>query len=403
MSCGGELSNYDRTKKALINVNLWKSNFVAIWLKYGTFKTVNGVQCFDYYDIDGDGEGQRKMSKHLKQPNLWQETINEDLDYVHLVFDLSRYIEPSDEGIAAWREDIKNKLATYSFTRLTYTIENDRVNSYGFYDATVKIEDDFLNKIALFIAERRRADVYGSGAVVFDATLTQEEVGVLVDWASEYQTGVGILARTVFRVNIVGEAIRGFMLERGFGTAALDALVMSGFLVGTGDISTALVSYGLPVDAVRKMSGYQFVALLEGAMAFDYKVDSNWYDVFLEFASLILAGIALYFGQVQLAVSLVLSFVAEKTDSTTLKIISAAYSIYTGGLDNISNIGIAEATSLLLQVYGLYVELSFKSEKSTEEEVGKDDKNLLYKAPYSAYSKLYCYKPLISVSVGGSY
>jgi len=399
MSCEGSLSNYERKKLALINVNKWKSNFVSLWRKYGKFKTVDGVECFDYYDIDGNGEGQIRMSKLLKQPTLHKDVQDDDLDWVHLVFDLSKLIEIDDEGIALWLADYKTQLESYSFDRLVYVIEDGTVTSHAFYLSGEIIDDPFLNHLSLLIAERNKIDHF-VGIYTYDELVTVDDVKVLMDDLASYSFSDGDM---IFDVPLIEKDIAAFMMIQGIGTNILDELVSDGLLIGLGNISTGNMTYAFPVEVAKKMNGYSFVKIIENALEFKYKVDSHWYDFFLKIIKLVLAVVAAYFGFYYVALSLVLSFAADVTGSQILKILSTVVSLLSGGVDGLLDMGVSEAVSLLMNVYALYVELSYKPEKTTEEEVVDSDQEMFYKAPYSAYSDLYCYKNLISVSLYAKY
>jgi len=394
MSCNGSISNFERKKQSVINVNKWKSNFISIWEQYGVFKYVGDVRCFDYYDIDGPGEGQKRMSKHLKQPTLWQDTMDSDLDWVHLVFDLSSLITIDDESVAVWLADYKLQLEAYTFDRLVYEIEDRRIISHAFYLDNVKIDDPFLDHLSLLIAERRNADTNPSTASA-DYYFTYDELVTIPD--------VQLLMDKLPSLPMCKKDISAYLLEQGIGTDILDQLVMDGKVIGIGSLHTGTMTYALPVDVARKMNGYAFVKMVEAALDFRYKVDSHWYDFFLKIIKLVLAVIAVYFGFYSLAASLTLSFAADVTGNPVLKVLATISSLWSADPTSLVEIGASEAVSLLLNVYALYVELSFNPEQTTDEEVVDNDQEMFYKAPYSAYNDLYCYKSLTSVSTGAVY
>jgi len=197
--------------------------------------------------------------------------------------------------------------------------------------------------------------------------------------------------------------ISAYLLEQGIGTDILDQLVMDGKVIGIGSLHTGTMTYALPVDVARKMNGYAFVKMVEAALDFRYKVDSHWYDFFLKIIKLVLAVIAVYFGFYSLAASLTLSFAADVTGNPVLKVLATISSLWSADPTSLVEIGASEAVSLLLNVYALYVELSFNPEQTTDEEVVDNDQEMFYKAPYSAYNDLYCYKSLTSVSTGAVY
>ena len=399
MACTGSLSNYERKKAALINVNKWKSNFISIWEQYGTFKFVDDIRCFNYYDIDGDGAGQRRMSKHLKQPNLWADTQDDDLDWVHLVFNLSTLVTISLDGVDIWLDAYKLELEDYTFDRLVYTIVDDVVTSNSFYLDNVLIDDPFLNHLAFLIAERRNVDISN---VSYDEIVIMDDVTLLMDDLASFPFGFDPL-NIVFEMPLIKGEIEAYLMEQSIGTDILDQLVMDGVIIGIGNVVAGTMTYALPVDTARKMNGYAFVQMIENALDFTYKVDSHWYDFFLNIIKLVLAAVAAFFGYYYIALSLVLSFAADKTDSAILKVLSTVVLLLDGGVSSLVDVGASEAVSLLMNVYGLYVELSYKPEKTVEEEVVDNDQVMFYKAPYAAYNDLYCYKNLTSVSLTSTY
>ena len=398
MSCGSGASNYERTKAALINANKWKSNFVNIWEQYGTFKTVNEVQCFDYYDIDGDGEGQRRMSKQLKQPNLWADIMDDDLDWVHLVFKLDNMVELSDEAIQGWIDETKTELETYEFDHLHYVVTDDKVISSYFSFEETNIDNEFLNNLAFLIAEYANV---AETSVTYNAEVTLAEVNAMVDDLGSYSLSPD--AEIVFNLAMIENEIRSYSMEKSIGTSILDDLVMDGVLIGIGNVSTGTMTYAFPVDVARKMNGHSFVKLIENALDFEYKEDSHWYDFFLDIAKLILAGIAAYFGQYSLAASLVLSFVADKTDSKILQLLSTVVGMLQGDFTAFSTLGVSEAVKLIMNVYSLYTEMAYTPEPIEEEEAVDNDQHMFYKAPYEVYNCLYDYKSLTSVTLTNKY
>ncbi len=408
MSCGVGISNYERKKQALINVNLWKSNFISLWEQYGTFRFVDGVKCFDYYDIAGAGEGQERMSKHLKQPTLWQDTQDDDLDWVHLIFNLSQFVWIEQDGIDAWLDDYKAQVDTYEFDRLVYVIENNVVTSHAFYLNGVAVDDPFLNHLSLTIAERKNldkgTDEWGTPLDDFsyDEVVTAADVKLLMNNIATF-TDDGNGGAYVFDLPFIALEIATYLMEAGIGTDLLDQLAVDGVIIAIGNLSTGAMEYALPVDVAKKMNGFGFVKLIEAALDFHYQVDRHWYDFFVKAIGFIFAAIAAYFGFYGVAVSLFVSTVASKTNSQVLKVLAAVVSLYSSGVGSLAEVGAGEAVSLLLNVYGLYVEMSYKPEKTTDEEVVDNDQEMFYRAPYSAYSDLYCYKSLTSVSVAAVY
>lgn len=396
MACPQGVSAFEQKKQQLFNANIWKSNFINIWRKYGTFKYVNGVECFDYYRIDGDGAGQRRMSKHLRQPTLWQDTMDDDLDWVHLVFNLNKLVELSSENITLWLDDYKAELGTYTFDKLYYKIVNNEVTDAYFSNADVRIDNEFLNHLAKTIAERRNMDISN---VTYDEVVSLGDVENLMDTMASYHSTMGPSDVYSFDLPMLEEEIRDFLMSKSIGTDLLDELAVEGTIVAIGNVTLGTMTYAFPVAVAKKMNGIDFVDLVQTALDFNYKRTSHWYDFFVKFIKLILAGIAVYFQQYWLAASLLVSQIADLTGNKFLKVLATVLSLYAGGVDSLTDIGVSEAAELLSNVYGLYMELSYKPEKTTDEEVVDKDQSLFYHAPYEAYSNLYCYKSLISVSV----
>ena len=411
MACGGgRLSAFEQKKQQLINVNLWKSNFVSIWRKYGTFKDVGGVECFDYYRIDGDGEGQKRMSKHLKQPTLWDDVQDDDLEWVHLVFNFSKLVEVNRDNIDKYRDYLKDEIDNATFDHLYYKIEDAKVIEHYFSNEGEAVDDEFLNHLSLRIAERKVVDlkdaISSPNDYEYDEDVDADDIKDMVNWLTEYtQIGTGPYS---FVLPVINHDLRRYLLESGTGTDILDELVVEGVLVGLGNVDTQTMEYALPVDVAKKMNGNSFVEMVQNALDFDYKVESHWYDFFVEFAGMILAVIAAYFGQVELAIGLMVSSVAQISGLKGLEIVATLVSIYTtGGLSSLADMGVSEAVNLLSNLYSLYVELKYSPDangaKDEADSKASDSAALFYKAPYEAYNGVYCYKELISVGVGSSF
>lgn len=415
MSCSQGVSVFEQKKQQLFNANIWKSNFINIWRQYGTFKYVNGVECFDYYRIDGDGAGQRRMSTHLRQPTLWQDTMDNALDWVHLVFNLNKLVELTPENITLWLDDYKAKLGAYTFAKLYYTIVNDVVTDAYFSSADAlvpvtpptnpvtykpttytRIDDVFLNHLAKTIAERSNIDMHN---VTYDTVVSLGDVENLMNTMASYHGVIKSSTVYIFDLPMLEEEIRDFLMAKSIGTDLLDQLAVEGTIIRIGSVSSGTMIYAFPVEVAKKMNGLDFVNLVQMALDFNYKRTTHWYDFFVKFMKLILAGIALYFQQYWLAAALLTSQIADLTGNKYLKILATVLSLYAGGVTSLTDIGVSEAVELLFNVYGLYMELSYKPEKVTNEDVVNKDQSLFYKAPYEAYSNLYCYKPLISISI----
>lgn len=408
MSCGGGLSNFERKKKALIYANRWKSNFIAIWRKYGTFQTVNGVECFDWYRIDGGGEGQKKMSKHLKQPDLWQKAQNDDLEWVHLFFNVDLLIEMTKENIDKWRVYMERYIRTKSFNRLKYRIAQNEVveAKFSMYtaeteDAPAKdepVNDAVLDRLAFLIA-LMEADSLSSGSeYAYDRLVSYADVDSMVDDLLSVNPFDD--AYSVFAFPPVEKDIRSWLMQEGIGVDILDTLVVEGVLV-SGTIDSTTTAYYVPVSAIKKMNGFAFVKFLARTLDFHYKKEgSALWNFFKQIVGLILAAVAAYFGFFEIAASLLAGFFAGKIDNPYFKIILAVVMAFGGDFSGgFAAMGAADAVSLLLNVYSVYMELKYTAPKADTSENSDTTQEMFYRAPYSAYQGIYCYKDLISVSV----
>lgn len=416
MSCGGGVSAFEQKKQALINVNIWKSNFISLWRKYGTFKDVGGVECFDYYRIDGDDDGPEKMSIHLKQATLHDDVKNDDLEWVHLIFNFAKFVNMTPDNIDKWIEYMQGEVENYEFDHLTYNIADLKVVDYNFYKDGNIVEDEFMQNLAMLIAYRKLVDVkevYNgvnntSRDYSYDEDVDIDAVKAMVPPLADYEYGTtDATSDTIyFKVTFVNKFIAGYLMEKGIGTDVLDALVMDGVLIGLGDVGASSMTYAFSVDKAKKMSGFDFVKVVQNALDFYYKEVSHWYDFFVDMIGFILAGIAVYFGQYELAIGLLASAVASYTGSKIFKIIATIVSIVTsGGLTSLANLSISEAVNLVLNVYSLYMELKYNPADGTDkiDDTTANSPEMFYKMPYEAYSGIYCYKELTRVSVSSVY
>ena len=405
MSCSGRVSNFERKKQALFNVNLWKSNFIALWQQYGTFDWVNGVQVFGQYDIRGAGTGPVKMSKHLRQPTLSKDVDDPDLAWVNLQFDLSRLVTVTPSDISGWVTAMRAECATYVYDTLKYEIADNVVTSHGFYSNGVLQSDDFLDRFSLFIAEYKRSElvanyVFGSGPIdfIYDALVTQAAVDVMIGEVSTHDFSITVGDYTSpYTVPMIEPYVKTYLMGQSLGTDILDAWVLEGVLVASGDVATGITTYSVPVDVAKKMGGYAFVQLVEKTLDFKYDVNRRWFDFLLKVIKLVIAVVAAYFGFYYIALSLIFSFAADVTGKIVFRVLSYVVGYLATGVPSLSDVGVGEAASLLMNVYGLYVELSYKPEQTTEVQEVSDDQEMFYRAPYAAYSNLYCYKNLISI------
>lgn len=397
MSCKKNASNYERTKMALINVNRWKSNFISLWEKFGVFKDVDGVRCFDYYDIDGNDEGHIKMSKHLKQPTLHTDVQDDDLEWVHLFFSLGKLVVFTPESVTTWREELKLQLESYTFDKLVFTIANGVVTTHAFYVGEVEIDNPFLNALALWIAEHKNLQ---ENDFAHNAPITLAEAKSAIDTITYYS--IDYDGRYLFDLSFLEREVASYLMKSGIGTDILDQLVVDGVIVGRGDVSSGTMDYALPVDTARKMNGYSFVELVEKNLDFDYKQKSSFWDFFIDILGFVLVGVAIFFQQYWLAGSLLVSQVASMTGSKALKVLATVLSLYGGDPSAFLTMGASEAISLLMNVYGLYMELKYTPTVASEAEPSDNDQALFYRAPYGAYSQLYCYEALTSISLSAT-
>lgn len=404
MSSSGTLPAFQRQKNLILSQNIWKSNFINLWREYGTFREVAGVECFDRYRIDGDSEGQKRMSKILRQPTLWQDTMDDDLKSVHLVFDLNKLIAINDANVSLWLDDYKSELDNYDFDRLAYEIENNVIVSSKFYLEDVSIDDDFLDHLAFSIAQRRNIDLTfpNPRSATYDEIVTLDDVKSLMDaLASRHLSPIG---ENPFDLGLIQKEIQEYLLKHGIGTDILDQLVMDGTLVGVGNVSLGEMTYALPVDVAQHMNSLSFIKLIQSSLDFIYKRVTHWYDVFLDLGKLILASIAFYFQQYWLGVSLLISFVADKVNSRLLQIVSTIVSLASGDISSLGEMGAREAIELLQNVYALYVEISYTPPSPAQgENTDNNDQKMFYRAPYDAYSGVYDYESLTSVDVDVKY
>lgn len=413
-TCDNQLSNFERKKKALIYGNLWKSNFIKLWETYGTFKTVDGIKCFDGYRIDGNGEGQVRMSRHLKQPDLCKETMNDDLEWVRLVFSLDKLARLSPEIIAAWIAAMKEEILTYGFDHLNYTIVSGRVAEHYFsLNGVALLEDTFLHDVSLWVAELALYNAkigllesqYDTINITYDSAVTPSDIAPMMDdigaLSSDYisQGFFGNYGYD-FRLPFIEKYIQAWSVQQKLGADILDDLVQGGFLIGTG----TEFGYELPVESVRKMNPFVFFKLLSSTLDFDYKEEGSFLEnLFKNLLGLILGVFALLIGQVEIAIALFTGFFLSKIGNPIIKAVATVIVMFlTGGLD-ISSFGISEAVNLLMNVYSIYIELKMPMPEKEHEESVENEQYMFYKAPYSAYNDIYCYKDLISVSLDQNY
>lgn len=422
MGCASSVSNYQRKKIQMIGENQWKSNFINIWEQYGVNKWVDGVLCFDYFRIDGPGEGQEKMSKHLKHPDLWQEVQDDDLEWVHFYFKLQSLVSITESNIAAWLAGYKSELSTYTFAKMRVVGVNGSLTEYKFYSAAytvadeshctnnepdyllidgvchhvvyTAIEDDFLTRLAELIGMRYLQSYTDFVREADDISTVYAYMNYLDDHSGSWDTG-----NLLFILNYIQDVIAEWLMLNGIGTTELDELVLSGKLIGLGDVGSGTMTYALPVQTAREMGGSSFVSIVGSSLNFDYKEETSWFDYFMSIVKVVLAGVAIYFQQYWLAASLFVSAAADVTGSKELRILSTVLSIYAMDITSLQAVGVGEAAKLLSNVYGLYTELAYKPETGNQEEPVDKEQEMYYKAPYDAYSQLYCYKDMISVSV----
>jgi len=406
MACKSQASNYDRKKASLIDANMWKSMFISLWKKYGDFETIDGVEIFGYYRIDGDGEGQHKMSKHLQDKDLWEKTMNDDVADVKLYFNLNKLIEIDAASVQLWVDTQKALVNGSLFDTLTYTIQNHEVVSAGFYKDNALVTDVFYVKLASWVAEKKRLeleeDTLWNGNYGYTQAVTAPFVQSLFVWVASYTDNFGSSDTLIFDITEVEEEIRAFLSVRGIGTNILDELVTKG-TINVGNAAGEKIYY-LPVDKAKKMSGFVFIELVTQTLDFRVNKKGGFWRTLLRFAKVILAGIALYFQQYWLAASLFVGFIADETGIKALKIVSQGLGLMQGDFTSLSSIGVSEAVSLLVNIYQIYITLEYNPESGVEPSAdANSDQYMMYKAPYSAYEDLYCYEKLVAVRVGAVY
>lgn len=433
MACGG-VGSYDQQRLAkkkykLKKANQFKTNFIALWEKYGEFQDVNGVLCFGGYRIDRDGEGQRKMSRRLQQPNLWQETDDSHFDWVKIFFNLGKLLTPTPADVDAFFVYYKNTSHNIGADKLHYQLEKVATpNDYGYYTteyvvtehwferAITEIDadgieqiigyeqivgDDFLDELSWELA-----DLALDSAVWFDPdTLQPIEQIVIDEIIDEVALDLKIdglratefgLDQIVYKVVTMSDKIREYTIGQSVGENILDDLTYTNYFGDDGQ-------YYLSVDAARKMNGLVFVELVIETLDFNSKLKSKykWRKRLLGLLVVVGIAVALFFGRVDIAEAILLNYLASKSNNKTLKILAflSSYNAgggFAGGLGAISS---NEAVYLIFSVSALYFSMQDVDVPIEYTEDADKDQQLFYKMPYDIYDEIYCFDNLIEVSV----
>jgi hypothetical protein len=426
MSCAGA-GSYDQQRLAFKKhkkklSNQFKTRFIALWEEYGEFQVVDGVRCFAGYRIDGDGEGQKRMSWLLKQPKLWEETKDKHFDWVKLVFALGKLQTITADDVEAFFEYYKNNTHNKGADRLHYKFQKViEPDDYGYYttehvvtehwfDRKIvtetdgvevitweKIEgDDFLDELSWELADLALDDAvwfdpYEITEIVADIELTEAELDEKID-----ELRILLPLSETYRVATIGEKIREYTIEQSVGDNVLDDLEYVNYYGDDGQ-------YYLSVDAAKKMNGEVFMKLVVKTMDFRTKLKSKykWRKRLLFLVAVVASGVALFFGQPHIAASIMLSYIGSITTNKTLKVLAQIASIAVGGAGSgFSAIGASEAFNLIMNVASLYFTLqSDKSVPIEHTEDGDEEQRLFYKMPYDLYDDIYCFDELVSVSV----
>ena len=375
--------------------------FLNLWVKYGSLQTINGVECLDTYRIDGDDVGQHKMSNHLRQSDMWEQTQSPDVARVDLWFDLKKLVEIDDAGVQAWIADMQNRATTLPYDELRYEIVDHAVVSHGFYNGGALVNDAFYDTLSSYIAQKKLFDLENTigfaGDLSYANPMDAATLNALIAGTANYSAGF------VFDVDEVEDAVREYMINNTLGTNILDGLVTDGVIVGDTLVSGGYTYY-LPLDTAKKMNGFAFIELVTKTLDFKVKKEGGFWNFLKRFAKLILAGIAVFYQQYWLAASLLTGFIADISGIKALQIISQVIGIFEGDFTSLLNLGASEAVNLLISVYSVYIELQYSPDtESIEEDNNASTQKMFYRAPYSAYNDIYCYARLIAVRTTDEY
>ena len=125
----------------------FKSRFISWWKKHGETITVNGVECFDGFRIDGDAFPQKHMSFLLHQKDLWETTQDKHFDWVKLYFNLGKLLEVTDADVDAFFAYYKDRSHNQNADRLHYKLEEvTNPTDYGGYTTNKVVSEHWFDK-----------------------------------------------------------------------------------------------------------------------------------------------------------------------------------------------------------------------------------------------------------------
>ncbi len=442
MSCIG-IGSYEQQRLAKKKyrkklANQFKTRFIAAWERYGEFQDVNGVRCFAGYRIDGDGAGQKRMSWLLKQPDLWEESQDKHFDWVKLYFNLNKIQQITDADVDAFFTYYKNLSHGRNADKLHYKLEQVTTpDDYGYYttDKVVtehwfekkivtvtqdedgndvetitweKIDDDeYLEELSWELAYLDLQDAVWTDPdtlqpiteIVHDEELDEAALDAKIDGlrATEQFAGAFEGLQTVYVVPAIGDKIRDYTIDQSVGNNVLDDLEYVNYW---GDDGT----YYLSVDAAKKMNGETFMNLVMKTLDFRTKVKSKykWRKFLLTLVAFVGAGVALFFGQAQIAGAILAGYVGGVSHSQTIKVLTQIATLaLSPGAGGLASMSASEAINLILNVAALYFSMQQGNSLPAQQEEmnGEDDQRLFYRMPYDIYDDIYCFEDMISVSV----
>jgi hypothetical protein len=440
VSCSG-FGSYDqqrlakkRYKKKL--ANQFKTRFIALWEKYGEFQEVNGKRCFAGYRIDGDGEGQKRMSWLLKQPKLYEDADDKHFDWTKLYFNLSKLQTVTDDDVAAFFEHYKQEAHTHTTDKLHYKLEKVTTpDDYGYYTTDhVVTEHWFEKKIVTVTQDENGNDVETITWEVVEGDAFLEELSWEIaylaldsaEWfdndtlteiteivhdeeldAAALDAKIDALGQTdsvadlygigtVYVVPTINDKIKEYTIEQSVGENILDDLEYVNYWGDDGQ-------YYLSVEDAKRMRGEVFMELVTKTMDFRSKLKSKykWRKRLLALAAIVAAGVALAFGQPHIAASVMLGYIGSVSNSATIKAITQIVSVAMGGASGgLSSLSATEALNLILNIGALYFAMQADNSASLPKEEDEDAiQHTFYQMPYTLYDDIYCFDDLIEISV----
>jgi len=413
--------------------NQFKTRFIAAWEKYGEFIDVNGVRCFAGYRIDREGAGQKRMSWILKDPDLWEETADKHFDWVKLYFNLNKLQQITDEDVDAFFTHYKNLSHGKDADKLHYKLEQVQTpDDYGYYttDKVVtehwfekkivtvtqdgdgndvetvtweKIEgDDYLDELSWELAYLDLLDAvwYDPDTlqpiteIVHDEELDEAALDAKID--ALRATDVGVLGdgQILYKVATIGDKIHEYTVSQSVGDNVLDSLEEVHYF---GDDGT----YYLSVDAAKRMNSETFIKLVTKTLDFRSKLKSKykWRKRLMVIGAFVISGIALALGQPQIAAATMAGLVGSVSGNRSIQIIAQVAMLATGNPEGLAAMSASEALNLVMNIAALYFTLQQNNALPSEErEDVQSEQYMFYQLPYDAYSDIYCYEDMISVS-----